>query len=110
MEETSAFNIQYLSWPEPTAFSEPDFTFVSCLSLFLPPAGSEFSGSPYSHPQYSSYNDSWRFPNPGLLGEYLSCGVPGSLAALLGLSIGPASLLRSGHWGEMGHLPHKCGL
>ncbi|XP_075787366.1 paired box protein Pax-5 isoform X1 [Pelodiscus sinensis] len=31
--------------------------------------GSEFSGSPYSHPQYSTYNDSWRFPNPGLLGE-----------------------------------------
>uniref|UniRef100_G3UXF6 Paired box 5 n=1 Tax=Mus musculus TaxID=10090 RepID=G3UXF6_MOUSE len=31
--------------------------------------GSEFSGSPYSHPQYSSYNDSWRFPNPGLLGS-----------------------------------------
>ncbi|KAM3939381.1 paired box protein Pax-5 isoform 2-T2 [Leptodactylus fuscus] len=31
--------------------------------------GSDFSGSPYSHPQYSSYNDSWRFPNPGLLGS-----------------------------------------
>ncbi|NXY56721.1 PAX5 protein, partial [Callaeas wilsoni] len=30
--------------------------------------GDEFSGSPYSHPQYSTYNDSWRFPNPGLLG------------------------------------------
>uniref|UniRef100_A0A8C4V4F2 Paired box 5 n=7 Tax=Neoaves TaxID=3078114 RepID=A0A8C4V4F2_FALTI len=34
--------------------------------------GSEFSGSPYSHPQYSTYNDSWRFPNPGLLGKLLS--------------------------------------
>ncbi|XP_050184799.1 paired box protein Pax-5 isoform X1 [Myiozetetes cayanensis] len=31
--------------------------------------GSEFSGTPYSHPQYSTYNDSWRFPNPGLLGS-----------------------------------------
>ncbi|KAM5192122.1 paired box protein Pax-5 isoform 1-T1 [Mantella aurantiaca] len=31
--------------------------------------GSDFSGSPYSHPQYSSYNDSWRFPNAGLLGS-----------------------------------------
>ncbi|XP_060988912.1 paired box protein Pax-5 isoform X7 [Dama dama] len=31
--------------------------------------GSEFSGSPYSHAQYPSYNDSWRFPNPGLLGS-----------------------------------------
>ncbi|KAG8454956.1 hypothetical protein GDO86_001249, partial [Hymenochirus boettgeri] len=29
--------------------------------------GSDFSGSPYSHPQYSSYNDSWRFPNASLL-------------------------------------------
>uniref|UniRef100_A0A8C8BHR1 Paired box 5 n=3 Tax=Neognathae TaxID=8825 RepID=A0A8C8BHR1_9STRI len=32
----------------------------------------EFSGSPYSHPQYSTYNDSWRFPNPGLLGKLSS--------------------------------------
>ncbi|XP_069486575.1 paired box protein Pax-5 isoform X1 [Ambystoma mexicanum] len=31
--------------------------------------GGDFSGSPYSHPQYSTYNDSWRFPNPGLLGS-----------------------------------------
>lgn len=38
-----------------------------CLCLFN--LGSEFSGSPYSHPQYSTYNDSWRFPNPGLLGK-----------------------------------------
>lgn len=51
-------------------------TFPTCFDIrFLllslpPPAGSEFSGSPYSHPQYPSYNDSWRFPNPGLLGEY----------------------------------------
>ncbi|XP_066514585.1 paired box protein Pax-5 isoform X3 [Hoplias malabaricus] len=29
--------------------------------------GGEFSGSPYSHPQYSTYNESWRFPNPSLL-------------------------------------------
>ncbi|XP_039614225.1 paired box protein Pax-5 isoform X2 [Polypterus senegalus] len=29
--------------------------------------GSEFSGSPYTHAQYSTYNDSWRFPNPSLL-------------------------------------------
>ncbi|KAK3507034.1 hypothetical protein QTP70_001219, partial [Hemibagrus guttatus] len=27
----------------------------------------EFSGSPYSHPQYSTYNESWRFTNPSLL-------------------------------------------
>ncbi|KAI4882194.1 hypothetical protein NFI96_008170 [Prochilodus magdalenae] len=31
------------------------------------PLGGEFSGSPYSHPQYSTYNESWRFPNPSLL-------------------------------------------
>ncbi|XP_035386123.1 paired box protein Pax-5 isoform X3 [Electrophorus electricus] len=29
--------------------------------------GGEFSGSPYPHPQYSTYNESWRFPNPSLL-------------------------------------------
>ncbi|MBN3326120.1 PAX5 protein, partial [Atractosteus spatula] len=29
--------------------------------------GSDFSGSPYTHPQYSTYNESWRFPNPSLL-------------------------------------------
>ncbi|XP_028832302.1 paired box protein Pax-5 isoform X1 [Denticeps clupeoides] len=29
--------------------------------------GGDFSGSPYSHPQYSTYNESWRFPNPSLL-------------------------------------------
>uniref|UniRef100_A0A8I5ZYI3 Paired box 5 n=1 Tax=Rattus norvegicus TaxID=10116 RepID=A0A8I5ZYI3_RAT len=42
--------------------------------------GSEFSGSPYSHPQYSSYNDSWRFPNPGLLGSpyYYSAAARGA--------------------------------
>lgn len=33
-------------------------------------AGGEFSGSPYSHPQYSTYNESWRFANPSLLGKY----------------------------------------
>uniref|UniRef100_A0A3Q3ECY8 Paired box 5 n=1 Tax=Kryptolebias marmoratus TaxID=37003 RepID=A0A3Q3ECY8_KRYMA len=31
--------------------------------------GGDFSGSPYSHPQYSTYNESWRFPNPSLLGS-----------------------------------------
>uniref|UniRef100_UPI003D9AB22A paired box protein Pax-5 n=1 Tax=Danio rerio TaxID=7955 RepID=UPI003D9AB22A len=29
--------------------------------------GGDFSGSPYSHPQYSTYNESWRFANPSLL-------------------------------------------
>ncbi|KAK0154454.1 Paired box protein Pax-5 [Merluccius polli] len=33
--------------------------------------GGDFSGSPYSHPQYSTYNESWRFPNPSLLGKDL---------------------------------------
>ncbi|XP_016111914.1 paired box protein Pax-5-like [Sinocyclocheilus grahami] len=27
----------------------------------------DFSGSPYSHPQYSTYNEPWRFANPSLL-------------------------------------------
>lgn len=34
-----------------------------------PPAGSEFSGNPYSHPQYTAYNEAWRFSNPALLSE-----------------------------------------
>ncbi|XP_068858178.1 paired box protein Pax-5 isoform X5 [Aphelocoma coerulescens] len=44
--------------------------------------GSEFSGTPYSHPQYSTYNDSWRFPNPGLLGSpyYYSATARGAAA------------------------------
>ncbi|XP_051994036.1 paired box protein Pax-5-like isoform X3 [Xyrauchen texanus] len=29
--------------------------------------GGDFSGSPYSHAQYSTYNESWRFANPSLL-------------------------------------------
>ncbi|KAJ8336057.1 hypothetical protein SKAU_G00394000 [Synaphobranchus kaupii] len=32
-------------------------------------ARGDFSSSPYSHPQYSTYNESWRFTNPGLLGS-----------------------------------------
>lgn len=55
-----------------------------CLFLFN--LGSEFSGSPYSHPQYSTYNDSWRFPNPGLLGKLPSqpwgLGASGDLFAI----------------------------
>ncbi|XP_041953661.1 paired box protein Pax-5 isoform X1 [Alosa sapidissima] len=35
------------------------------LSGMVP--GGDFSGGPYSHPQYSTYNESWRFPNPSLL-------------------------------------------
>uniref|UniRef100_A0A673LIW2 Paired box 5 n=1 Tax=Sinocyclocheilus rhinocerous TaxID=307959 RepID=A0A673LIW2_9TELE len=31
--------------------------------------GGDFSGSPYSHPQYSTYNEPWRFANPSLLGK-----------------------------------------
>ncbi|XP_016421318.1 paired box protein Pax-5-like [Sinocyclocheilus rhinocerous] len=30
-------------------------------------SGGDFSGSPYSHPQYSTYNEPWRFANPSLL-------------------------------------------
>ncbi|XP_023668328.1 paired box protein Pax-5-like isoform X3 [Paramormyrops kingsleyae] len=31
--------------------------------------GGDFSNGPYSHAQYPTYNESWRFPNPGLLGS-----------------------------------------
>lgn len=41
--------------------------FIFCVVLL---SGGEFSGSPYSHPQYSTYNESWRFPNPSLLGKW----------------------------------------
>ncbi|MBZ3869729.1 Paired box protein Pax-5 [Sciurus carolinensis] len=72
--------------------------------------GSEFSGSPYSHPQYSSYNDSWRFPNPGLLGEYWQrpVGPLGHGLLHLSLLVGPGSLdiLRPSHQGGVGSLPH----
>ncbi|XP_006629973.1 paired box protein Pax-5 isoform X5 [Lepisosteus oculatus] len=42
--------------------------------------GSDFSGSPYTHPQYSTYNESWRFPNPSLLGSpyYYSAAARGA--------------------------------
>ncbi|XP_054454469.1 paired box protein Pax-2a-like isoform X2 [Anoplopoma fimbria] len=38
---------------------------TSTLAGMVP--GSEFSGNPYSHPQYTTYNDAWRFSNPALL-------------------------------------------
>ncbi|TFK00330.1 Paired box protein Pax-2 [Platysternon megacephalum] len=42
---------------------------TSTLAGMVP--GSEFSGNPYSHPQYTTYNEAWRFSNPALLSEYL---------------------------------------
>uniref|UniRef100_A0A3B4CZE6 Paired domain-containing protein n=1 Tax=Pygocentrus nattereri TaxID=42514 RepID=A0A3B4CZE6_PYGNA len=41
---------------------------TSTLAGMVP--GSEFSGNPYSHPQYTTYNEAWRFSNPALLSEY----------------------------------------
>ncbi|XP_051503521.1 paired box protein Pax-2a isoform X4 [Myxocyprinus asiaticus] len=38
---------------------------TSTLAGMVP--GSDFSGNPYSHPQYTTYNDAWRFSNPALL-------------------------------------------
>uniref|UniRef100_A0A8C9RHX8 Paired box 5 n=1 Tax=Scleropages formosus TaxID=113540 RepID=A0A8C9RHX8_SCLFO len=46
---------------------------TSSLTGMVP--GSDFSNGPYSHTQYSTYNESWRFPNPGLLGNEMLCGV-----------------------------------
>lgn len=37
--------------------------------LYIDFLGSEFSGNPYSHPQYTTYNEAWRFSNPALLSE-----------------------------------------
>ncbi|CAN0059602.1 unnamed protein product [Lampetra planeri] len=40
----------------------------------------EFSGNPYPHAQYATYNDTWRFTNSGLLGSpyYYSTATRGS--------------------------------
>ncbi|XP_062859687.1 paired box protein Pax-2b isoform X1 [Trichomycterus rosablanca] len=38
---------------------------TSTLAGMVP--GNEFSGNPYSHPQYTAYNEAWRFSNPALL-------------------------------------------
>ncbi|XP_034059613.1 paired box protein Pax-2a isoform X1 [Gymnodraco acuticeps] len=38
---------------------------TSTLAGMVP--GGDFSGNPYSHPQYTTYNDGWRFSNPALL-------------------------------------------
>ncbi|KAK1166451.1 hypothetical protein AOXY_G13091 [Acipenser oxyrinchus oxyrinchus] len=42
---------------------------TSTLAGMVP--GSEFSGNPYSHPQYTPYNEAWRFSNPALLMPHL---------------------------------------
>ncbi|XP_069466582.1 paired box protein Pax-2 isoform X5 [Ambystoma mexicanum] len=41
---------------------------TSTLAGMVP--GSEFSGNPYSHPQYTTYNEAWRFSNPALLMQH----------------------------------------
>ncbi|CDQ81103.1 unnamed protein product [Oncorhynchus mykiss] len=43
---------------------EWDFKNANCFVCFT---GSEFTGNPYSHPQYTTYNEAWRFSNPALL-------------------------------------------
>ncbi|KAG7257562.1 hypothetical protein CRUP_037423 [Coryphaenoides rupestris] len=45
---------------------DDDDAFISPSSEFTS-SWSEFSGNPYSHPQYTSYNEAWRFSNPALL-------------------------------------------
>uniref|UniRef100_A0A8C7Z310 Paired box 5 n=1 Tax=Oryzias sinensis TaxID=183150 RepID=A0A8C7Z310_9TELE len=57
--------------------------------------GGDFSGSPYSHPQYSTYNESWRFPNPSLLVFQQDYG------SLLGTEIGCSSSLFTTQAGQM---------
>ncbi|KAJ8269491.1 hypothetical protein COCON_G00120980 [Conger conger] len=62
--------------------------------------GSDFSGSPYSHPQYSTYNESWRFPNPGLLVFQQDYG------SRLGTEIGCTSGLFASQSGQMQGSPY----
>uniref|UniRef100_A0A673C2S5 Paired box 5 n=1 Tax=Sphaeramia orbicularis TaxID=375764 RepID=A0A673C2S5_9TELE len=61
--------------------------------------GGDFSGSPYSHPQYSTYNESWRFPNPSLLVFQQDYG------SLLGTEIGCSSSLFTSQAGQMQEPP-----
>ncbi|XP_075874564.1 paired box protein Pax-2a isoform X4 [Nelusetta ayraudi] len=51
---------------------------ASTLAGMVP--GGDFSGSPYSHPQYTTYNEAWRFSNPALLSSpyYYSAASRGS--------------------------------
>ncbi|XP_035515624.1 paired box protein Pax-5, partial [Morone saxatilis] len=60
----------------------------------------DFSGSPYSHPQYSTYNESWRFPNPSLLVFQQDYG------SLLGTEIGCSSSLFTSQAGQMQGSPY----
>ncbi|KAM9770782.1 paired box protein Pax-5 isoform 4-T4 [Menidia menidia] len=62
--------------------------------------GGDFSGSPYSHPQYSTYNESWRFPNPSLLVFQQDYG------PLLGTEIGCSSSLFTSQAGQMQGSPY----
>ncbi|XP_048827360.1 paired box protein Pax-5-like isoform X1 [Brienomyrus brachyistius] len=62
--------------------------------------GSDFSGSPYSHTQYSTYNESWRFANPGLLVFQQDYG------SRLGPEIGCTSGLFAGQSGQMQGSPY----
>ncbi|KAF7213023.1 paired box protein Pax-5 isoform X3 [Nothobranchius furzeri] len=65
--------------------------------------GGDFSGSPYSHPQYSTYNESWRFPNPSLLVFQQDYG------SLLGTEIGCSSSLFTSQAGQMQGSPYYYG-
>ncbi|KAM9792729.1 paired box protein Pax-5 [Neosynchiropus ocellatus] len=65
--------------------------------------GGDFSGSPYSHPQYSTYNESWRFPNPSLLVFQQDYG------PLLGTEIGCSSSLFTSQAGQMQGSPYYYG-
>uniref|UniRef100_A0AAV2LEP6 Paired domain-containing protein n=1 Tax=Knipowitschia caucasica TaxID=637954 RepID=A0AAV2LEP6_KNICA len=47
---------------------------TSTLAGMVP--GSEFSGNPYSHPQYTTYNEAWRFSNPALLMPHREARLP----------------------------------
>ncbi|XP_077427871.1 paired box protein Pax-5 isoform X3 [Vanacampus margaritifer] len=62
--------------------------------------GGDFSGSHYSHPQYSTYNESWRFPNPSLLVFQQDYG------SLLGTEIGCSSSLFTSQTGQMQGSPY----
>ncbi|CAO2585645.1 Paired box protein Pax-2 [Lemmus lemmus] len=72
-------------------FERPSYPDVFQASEHIKSEQSEFSGNPYSHPQYTAYNEAWRFSNPALLSEYATWLAGGSAAGLLARPVGRAS-------------------
>uniref|UniRef100_A0A4W4FTB7 Paired domain-containing protein n=1 Tax=Electrophorus electricus TaxID=8005 RepID=A0A4W4FTB7_ELEEL len=62
---SQSYPVGKITWPlsMTTYHTTPGFNWLNVSFA----TGSEFSGNPYSHPQYTTYNEAWRFSNPALL-------------------------------------------